>query len=67
METPEVQAAFVDRAFVTMLYFGFLRRDAEPGGFDFWMQKLNETNHDYRFITGGFLNSDEYRFRFHKP
>jgi hypothetical protein len=64
LETPEVQVAFTDRAFVTMLYFGFLRRDAETGGFDFWMQKLNETNHDARFLFGGFLQSDEYHFRF---
>jgi uncharacterized protein DUF4214 len=64
IETPEVQAAFLDRAFVTMLYFGYLRRDAEPGGFAFWMQKLVDTNHDYRQLTGGFLNSDEFRYRF---
>jgi hypothetical protein len=64
LETPEVQDAFRDRAFVTMLYSGFLRRDAETGGFDFWMQKLNETNHDDRFLLGGFLQSDEYHFRF---
>jgi CSLREA domain-containing protein len=64
IETPEVQAAFVDQAFVTMLYYGFLRRDAETGGFDFWMQKLYQTNHDYRSLVGGFLQSDEYRFRF---
>lgn len=64
LETPEVQSAFVDRAFVAMLYYGFLRRDAEAGGFDFWMQKLESTNHDNRFLIGGFLQSDEYRFRF---
>jgi hypothetical protein len=64
METPELQSAFFDRGFVTMLYFGFLRRDPELGGFSFWMQKLNSTNHDYRFLIGGFMNSDEYRFRF---
>ena len=64
LETPEVQAAFVDRAFVTMLYFGFLRRDAEAGGFAFWMQKLNDSNRDYRLLVGGFINSDEYRFRY---
>ncbi len=45
---PEVQAVFVDRSFVTMLYFGFLRRDAEAGGFAFWMQKLSNSNHDFR-------------------
>jgi hypothetical protein len=64
IETAEVQAAFADRGFVTMLYFGLLRRDAEAGGFDFWIQKLNDTNHDYRFLIGGFLQSDEYRFRY---
>jgi uncharacterized repeat protein (TIGR01451 family) len=64
METPEVQAAFVDRAFVSMLYFGLLRRNAETAGFNFWMQKLIDTNHDYRFLMGGFLNSDEYRYRY---
>jgi hypothetical protein len=64
IETPEVQAAFFDRAFVTMLYFGFLRRDAEQAGFDFWLQKLQQTNHDFRFLINGFLRSDEYRYRF---
>ncbi|HEY0322681.1 MAG TPA: DUF4214 domain-containing protein, partial [Pyrinomonadaceae bacterium] len=53
-----------DRGFVTMLYYGFLRRDAEAGGFAFWMQKLNDSNHDFRLLVGGFINSDEYRFRF---
>ena len=26
-----------NRAFVLMEYFGYLRRDPEPGGFDFWL------------------------------
>jgi uncharacterized repeat protein (TIGR01451 family) len=64
METPEVQAAFIDRAFVSMLYFGLLRRNAENEGFIFWMQRLIDTNHNYGQLIGGFLNSDEYRFRF---
>jgi hypothetical protein len=64
IETPEVQAQYLDRGFVTMLYFGFLRRDAEAGGFAFWMQKLSATNHDYRLLIEGFVNSDEYRFRY---
>jgi hypothetical protein len=49
---------------LTWLYFGFLRRDAEAAGFDFWLQRLNSTNHDFGSIVGGFLNSDEYHFRF---
>ena len=64
IETQEVQAQFFDRAFVSMLYFGYLRRDPEAGGFGFWMQKLNDSNHDYRQLIGGFLQSDEYRFRY---
>ena len=28
------------------------------------MQKLNPTNKDYRFLIGGFLQSDEYRSSF---
>ncbi|MCA1558152.1 MAG: DUF4214 domain-containing protein [Acidobacteria bacterium] len=64
MATPEVRAAFNDPAFVAMLYYGLLRRDAEPGGFDFWMQQLNQSNHNYRQLINGFINSDEYWFRF---
>jgi CSLREA domain-containing protein len=71
IETPEVQAQFFDRGFITFLYFGFLRRDAEPGGFQFWMDKFNQTNRDRRLLVEGFLNSDEYRFRLaqisHRP
>ncbi|MCA1557359.1 MAG: DUF4214 domain-containing protein, partial [Acidobacteria bacterium] len=59
---------FYDRARIVMQYFGYLRRDPEPGGFDFWSGQLigDSAPHkqDYRFMVGGFINSDEYRFRF---
>jgi hypothetical protein len=64
IETPEVQSQFLDRGFITMLYFGYLRRDGEAVGFDFWMEKLQSSGHDHRSLVGGFINSDEYRFRF---
>ncbi len=64
VETPEVSAKFYDNGFVAMQYYGYLRREPEPAGFKFWQQKMTETNHDYRFMVGGFINSDEYRFRF---
>jgi hypothetical protein len=69
--TPEISAIgsrFYDRGFITMQYFGYLRRDPEQAGFDFWVSQLIGTNAphrgDYRFMVRGFLQSDEYRFRF---
>jgi hypothetical protein len=69
--TPELSATgtkYYDRGFITMQYFGYLRRDPEQSGFDFWQGQLIGANaphrHDYRFMVGGFLQSDEYRFRF---
>jgi hypothetical protein len=64
IETPEVSAKFYDRGFIAMQYYGYLRREPEPAGFAFWQQKIVENNHDYRFMVGGFINSDEYRLRF---
>jgi len=69
--TPEISGVgtkFYDRARIVMQYFGFLRRDPEPGGFDFWQQQLigptAPHQGDYRFMVNGFLRSDEYNFRF---
>ena len=65
--TPEMSAVgskFYDRGFIAMQYFSYLRRDPDQAGFQFWQQKMNDTNHDYRFMVSGFINSDEYRFRF---
>jgi hypothetical protein len=51
-----------------MQYFGYLRRDPEQAGFDFWVGQLIGPNaphkQDYRFMVGGFLQSDEYNLRF---
>jgi uncharacterized protein (TIGR03118 family) len=53
-------------AFVTMEYFGYLRRDADAGGFNFWLTKLNEFNGDYiaSEMVKAFITSIEYRQRF---
>jgi hypothetical protein len=67
-EMNDVGTKFYDRSFITMQYFGYLRRDPEQGGFDFWVGQLMGANaphkQDYRFMVGGFLQSDEYCFRF---
>jgi hypothetical protein len=64
IETPEVANKFYDRGFIAMQYYGYLRREPEAAGFQFWQNKMIETNHDYYFMVGGFINSDEYKLRF---
>jgi hypothetical protein len=67
-EISSVGTLYYDRGFITMQYFGYLRRDPDSGGFNFWVGQLigSSAPHrlDYRFMVGGFLQSDEYRFRF---
>jgi len=63
-------ASFADaefrRAFVTMEYFGYLRRDPDTAGFNFWLSKLEQFNGDFvkAEMVKAFLSSDEYRRRF---
>jgi lysophospholipase L1-like esterase len=67
-EISDVGTKFYDRAIITMQYFGFLRRNPDPGGFNFWWNRLanpqSPVYHDYREIVGNFLKADEYYFRF---
>jgi len=55
-----------NEAFVTMQYFGYLRRDPDPQGFAFWLAKLNHFNGNYidAEMVKAFITSDEYRRRF---
>ncbi len=56
-------------AFVEMQYFGYLRRDPDAGGFNFWLTKLNNQGGDFRAaeMMKSFLVSSEYRQRFLTP
>ena len=55
-----------NEAFVMMEYFGYLRRDADAGGFAFWLNKLNEFNGNFERaeMVKAFIISGEYRDRF---
>jgi hypothetical protein len=61
--------------FVLQEYFGYLQRNPDEApdtsleGYNFWLQKLNEFNGDYRRadMVKSFLISTEYRARFGKP
>jgi len=56
-------------AFVEMEYFGYLRRDPDADGFNFWLAKLERFGGDFRRaeMVKAFLNSTEYRARFGQP
>jgi subtilisin-like proprotein convertase family protein len=52
-------------AFVLTEYFGYLRRDPDPGGYAFWLDVLNNsTPGNYRGMVCAFVTSAEYHARF---
>ncbi len=61
-------AAFRQReynpSFVLMQYFGYLRRDPDQGGYDFWLNILNQQPQNFRGMVCAFLTSAEYQLRF---
>ncbi|HEX8559519.1 MAG TPA: TIGR03118 family protein [Pyrinomonadaceae bacterium] len=65
-EAEEMQAREFNRAFVAMQYFGYLRRDPDTAGFNFWLGKLNAFNGDFiaAEMVKAFISSAEYRQRF---
>jgi hypothetical protein len=71
-ENSRLQQQELNRAFVLMEYFGYLRRDPNAGpdtdfsGYNFWLSKLNhfDGNFEQAEMVKAFLNSGEYRGRF---
>ena len=55
-------------AFVQMEYFGYLQRDPDDGGYNFWLGKLNQFGNwvDAQMVLA-FIKSPEYRSRFGAP
>ena len=66
IEHPAFDRRVFNEAFVTMEYFGYLRRDPDVDGFQFWLAKLNEFNGDFiqAEMVRAFISSTEYRSRF---
>lgn len=63
-DSDEVGQAEFNSAFVSMQYFGYLKRTAEPQGFADWLRTINANPADFRSMVNGFMNSLEYRSRF---
>jgi Domain of unknown function (DUF4214) len=64
-EGSEFSNAEYNSAFVLTEYFAYLRRDADAGGRQFWLNVLDHGDPgNYRGMVCGFINSVEYQRRF---
>jgi len=68
-ESTTIQTREFNAGFVTMEYFGYLRRDPDTSGFNFWLTKLNAFNGNYiqAEMVKAFIESTEDRQRFGTP
>ncbi|HZB44587.1 MAG TPA: PA domain-containing protein, partial [Pyrinomonadaceae bacterium] len=65
-ESTSASAQTFNEAFVLMQYFGYLQRDPDDEGFNFWLSKLNDFNGNYiaAEMVKAFITSTEYMDRF---
>lgn len=71
-QNTEFQTREMNRAFVQMQYFGYLRRnpndapDVDFSGYNFWLNKLNQFNGNFvdAEMVKAFITSAEFRHRF---
>jgi len=67
VESQAVFDKYIFLAFVTMEYFGYLRRDPDLLGYQDWVNVLTADPTNYRHMIFGFIYSTEYRQRFGPP
>lgn len=65
-ESPFLSNRETNGAFVFMEYAGYLRRDPDTAGYNFWLRKLNEFGGNFQNaeMVKAFISSSEYRQRF---
>jgi uncharacterized repeat protein (TIGR01451 family) len=64
-DCPAFSTAVYNRSFVLMEYFGYLRRDADPSGYAFWLDVItNRDPNNYLGMVCAFITSAEYQQRF---
>ena len=65
VEDAAVQMAEYNPSFVEMQYFGYLHRDPDAGGYQFWLNVLNNKEpNNYRAMVCAFITAAEYQLRF---
>ena len=69
VELDSVAQREVNSAFVLMQYFGYLQRDPDQAGYNYWLTKLDSFGGNYvkAEMVKAFLSSQEYRQRFGQP
>jgi hypothetical protein len=75
VESESFRAGELNRAFVLMEYFGYLRRNPDDppdnnlSGYNFWLSKLDQFNGNFvqAEMVKAFIKSTEYRGRFGPP
>jgi uncharacterized repeat protein (TIGR01451 family) len=57
------------KAFVQLEYFGYMKRDPDEAGYNFWLGKLNQFGGNFvnAEMVLAFISSPEYRARFGQP
>jgi hypothetical protein len=65
LEISEFRAREYNPSFVLMQYFGYLQRDPDRNGYDFWLEVLSTREpNNYRGMVCSFVTSAEYQHRF---
>jgi hypothetical protein len=64
IDYPEFSNTQMNAAFVLAEYFGYLRREPDSGGYQFWLNALTKNGGNFRAMVCAFLTSQEYQERF---
>ncbi len=65
IEFTEFKTREYNPSFVLMQYFGYLQREPDQGGYDFWLNVVNDrAPNNYRGMVCAFITSREYQERF---
>ena len=65
IENDAFKQATYNPSFVLTQYFGYLHRDPDQGGYDFWLNVLNNREpNNYHGMVCSFITSTEYQKRF---
>jgi hypothetical protein len=65
VDSPAFYMPEYNAAFVLMQYFGYLKRNPDQEGYDFWLNVLNNREpNNYRGMVCSFITSTEYQERF---
>jgi hypothetical protein len=64
VEYDEFKNVEYNRAFVLAQYFGYLRREPDSSGYNFWLNVLTQDPSNYRGMVCAFITSAEFQDRF---